>query len=71
LQVLDRTVTPMGARLLKKWLVLPVKEIPVINDRLAIVEYAYHHAEVRDKVMDHLKSIGDLERLISKVAMGE
>jgi DNA mismatch repair protein MutS len=70
LQVLDRTVTPMGARLLKKWLVLPVKEIPVINDRLAIVEYAYHHAEVRDKVMDHLKSIGDLERLISKVAMG-
>jgi DNA mismatch repair protein MutS len=70
LQVLDRTVTPMGARLLKKWLVLPVKEIAVINDRLAIVEYAFHHTDERDKVLEHLKSIGDLERLISKVAMG-
>jgi DNA mismatch repair protein MutS len=70
LQVLDKTATPMGARLLKKWLVLPVKDIAVINDRLAVVDHAYHNQEQRDKVIDHLKSIGDLERLISKVAMG-
>ncbi|MES2558837.1 MAG: DNA mismatch repair protein MutS [Bacteroidota bacterium] len=70
LQVLDKTVTPMGARLLKKWLVLPLKDCVAINERLTIVEYAYHHAEQRDVVIDNLKSIGDLERLISKVAMG-
>lgn len=70
LQVLDKTVTPMGARLLKKWLVLPLKECIAINERLAIVEYAHKQTTQRDAVLDHLKSIGDLERLISKVAMG-
>jgi DNA mismatch repair protein MutS len=69
IQVLDKTSTPMGARLLKKWIVLPLKEIISINDRLAIVEYAYHQTEERDGIIDNLKSIGDLERLISKVAM--
>jgi DNA mismatch repair protein MutS len=70
LQILDRTVTPMGARLLKKWLVLPLKDLVSINDRLAIVEHAYRQPEMRNIINDHLKSIGDLERLISKVAMG-
>ncbi len=70
LQILDRTVTPMGARLLKKWLVLPLKDLVSINDRLAIVEHAFRQPEMRNAVNDHLKSIGDLERLISKVAMG-
>ena len=69
IQVLDKTSTPMGARLLKKWIVLPLKEIISINDRLAIVDYAYHQTEERDGIIDNLKSIGDLERLISKVAM--
>lgn len=70
LQVLDKTVTPMGARLLKKWLVLPLKDSIAINERLTIVEYAHKQSTQRDAVLDHLKSIGDLERLISKVAMG-
>lgn len=70
LQVLDKTVTPMGARLLKKWLVLPLKDCIAINERLAIVDYAHKQTTQRDAVLDHLKSIGDLERLISKVAMG-
>jgi len=69
IQVLDKTVTPMGARLLKKWVVLPLKDMVSINDRLSIVEYAQHEPEKRDQVIDYLKSIGDLERLISKVAM--
>jgi DNA mismatch repair protein MutS len=70
LQVLDNTVTPMGARLLKKWLVLPLKDCIAINERLAIVDYAHKQTTQRHAVLDHLKSIGDLERLISKVAMG-
>ncbi|AMS26442.1 DNA mismatch repair protein MutS [Bacteroidetes bacterium UKL13-3] len=70
LQVLDKTVTPMGARLLKKWLVLPLKDCIAINERLAIVDYAHKQTNQRHAVLDHLKSIGDLERLISKVAMG-
>jgi DNA mismatch repair protein MutS len=70
LQVLDKTVTPMGARLLKKWLVLPLKDCIAINERLAIVDYAHKQTTQRHAVLDHLKSIGDLERLISKVAMG-
>lgn len=70
LQVLDKTVTPMGARLLKKWLVLPLKDCIAINERLAIVEHAHREPAQRDAVIDNLKSIGDLERLISKVAMG-
>lgn len=70
LQVLDKTVTPMGARLLKKWLVLPLKDCIAINERLAIVEHAHREPSQRDAVIDNLKSIGDLERLISKVAMG-
>jgi DNA mismatch repair protein MutS len=69
IQTLDKTVTPMGARLLKKWVVLPLKDITSINDRLAIVDYAHKQTEQRDAVIENLKSIGDLERLISKVAM--
>lgn len=70
IQVLDKTVTPMGARLLKKWLVLPLKELTPIQERLQIVEYAFHNTDLRELIVDHLKGIGDLERLISKVAMG-
>lgn len=68
LGVIDRTVTPMGARLLRRWLQLPLKDPNAINERLDVVEYFFRHPDERDKVTEHLKSIGDLERLVSKVA---
>jgi DNA mismatch repair protein MutS len=69
LSVIDRTVTPMGARLLKRWLVMPLKELSVINERLDIVDFALQKTNFRNEVVAFLKQIGDLERLISKVAM--
>lgn len=68
-QVIDKTVTPMGARTLKKWMVLPLKEPALINERLDVVELAAKNDKLRAKVVDLLKQVGDLERLISKVAM--
>lgn len=69
INVIDRTVTPMGSRLVKRWLVLPLKETAIINERLDIVDFAYKNAEVRKTVTEELKQIGDIERLVSKVAM--
>lgn len=69
LNVIDKTVTPMGARLLKRWLVLPLKDINIINERLNIVEAAKNNNECRTQIIDLLKQIGDVERLVSKLAM--
>ena len=68
LDVLDHTVSPMGARMLRRWLVLPLKEQKAIQDRLNIVDYFTHEAEVADELAEQIKQMGDLERLISKVA---
>jgi DNA mismatch repair protein MutS len=68
IQVIDKTVTPMGSRLLKRWLALPLKNINAINERLEAVEYFAKHSDGRDELIDMLKQVGDLERLISKVA---
>ena len=70
IEVLDCTVTPMGSRLLKKWMVLPLKEITAINQRLKTVKGFYENQELLDDIQQNLKQIGDLERLISKVAVG-
>ncbi len=69
IQVLDQTITPMGARLLRKWLVLPLKEKSVIQERLDTVEFFVQQDEVAENLTTLLKPIGDLERLISKVAV--
>ena len=69
ISVLDKTVTPMGARLLKKWMVLPLKELSLINERLDIVDYAKQQTELRNQIVELLKQVGDMERLVSKVAM--
>ena len=69
IQVLDHTMTPMGARLLRKWLVLPLKEKSQIQERLNTVSYFKENEELRESLESHLKQIGDLERLISKVAV--
>lgn len=68
LGVIDRTVTPMGARLLRRWLQMPLKDPKAINERLDIVEHFFRHPDRRDDVLEHLRTIGDLERLVSKVA---
>ena len=69
IQILDHTMTPMGARLLRKWLVLPLKEKSQIQERLNTVSYFRENEELRESLESHLKQIGDLERLISKVAV--
>jgi DNA mismatch repair protein MutS len=70
LNVIDRTVTPMGGRMLHRWLVFPLKDEKPINERLDIVEYYYREPDFRQCVDDQLHRIGDLERIISKVAVG-
>lgn len=68
--VLDRNRTPMGSRLLRRWLTFPLKEVKPINDRLQTVTYFYRHPDTRAAIEENLEKIGDLERLVSKVAVG-
>jgi len=70
LDILDKTITPMGARMLKRWIVFPLKEIKLIEDRLSVVEYFFKKPEIREILEKQLTLIGDLERIISKVAVG-
>lgn len=70
IQVIDRTISPMGARLLKRWMVFPLKEEKLINDRLNVVEYFFRKPDFRELIEEQLHLIGDLERIISKVAVG-
>jgi DNA mismatch repair protein MutS len=69
LDVLDKTVTPMGGRLLRRWVVMPLKEISRIQERHDFVAYAVQHQQSRTELLEAMKSIGDLERMVSKVAM--
>lgn len=70
LQVLDKTTTAMGGRLLKRWIVFPLKEVAAINNRLDVVDYFFRHPDFKDLILEQLHQIGDLERIISKVAVG-
>ena len=70
LDVIDRTISPMGARMLKRWVVFPLKDEKPINDRLNVVEYFFRHPDFKELVEEHLQQIGDLERIVSKVAVG-
>ena len=70
LNVIDRTVTAMGGRMLRRWLVFPLKDVRPINERLDIVEYFFKEPEFKQLMDDQLHRIGDLERIISKVAVG-
>ena len=69
LQILDQTVTPMGSRQLRRWMVLPLKEKEAIDERLEIVDHLYQQPEVTETITHQLKQVADLERLISKVAV--
>ena len=68
--VIDKTVSPMGARLLKRWVIFPLKDQKPINERLDIVEYFFREPEFRELIDDSFHRVGDLERIISKVAVG-
>lgn len=70
LSVIDRTLSPMGARLLRRWVLFPLKDVKAINARLDVVEHFFRHPEEREDIKSSLEQIGDLERLISKVAVG-
>lgn len=70
LSVIDRTMSPMGARLLRRWVLFPLKDVKQINNRLDVVEYFFKDRDGRDLVKEQLELIGDMERLISKVAVG-
>ena len=70
LDVIDHTVSPMGGRLLRRWVVFPLKDERPINERLDIVDYFFREPEFRQCIDDQLHQIGDLERIISKVAVG-
>ena len=70
LNVIDKTISPMGARLMRRWLVFPLKDVRPINDRLDVVEYFFRHPDFKELIEEQLHQIGDLERIISKAAVG-
>lgn len=70
INVIDRTISPMGARLLKRWMVFPLKDEKPINERLNVVEYFFRQPDFKELIEEQLHMIGDLERIISKVAVG-
>lgn len=70
LDVIDHTICPMGVRLLKRWVVFPLKDVKPINERLDVVEYFFREPDFKDFIEDKLHFIGDLERIISKAAVG-
>ena len=70
LGVIDKTISPMGARLLKRWVVFPLKNEKPINERLDVVEYFFREPDFKDFIEEKLHLIGDLERIVSKAAVG-
>jgi DNA mismatch repair protein MutS len=71
IDIIDATVTPMGSRLLKRWLALPLKQLELINERLEVVSFFSEHSSTQTQLRQQFEEIGDLERLISKVAAGK
>src|SRR5436190_9413577 len=69
LDVLDNTASPMGARLLKRWIVFPLKDIQKINERLDTVEFFIKETDLRNKISQHIRQCGDIERLVSKIPL--
>ena len=70
LNVIDKTISPMGGRLLRRWLIFPLRDEKPINERLDVVEYFFRHPEYKELIEEQLHEIGDLERIISKAAVG-
>ena len=70
IDVIDQTLTPMGSRLLRRWMVMPLKDVAAIEQRLAVVDQLVRNIDFADTMRQHIRGIGDMERLISKVAVG-
>ena len=70
LDVIDKTISPMGSRLLRRWILFPLKDVKPIQERQDVVEYFFRHPEVKELLDEQLEQIGDLERIISKEAVG-
>lgn len=70
LTVIDRTVTPMGGRMLRRWVVFPLKDVKPINERLDVVEYFFRDPAIRAVAHENMQRMGDLERIISRIAVG-
>lgn len=70
LDVIDKTISPMGSRMLRRWVLFPLKDIKPIEERQNVVEYFFKHPDVKELLDEQLGQIGDLERIISKVAVG-
>ena len=70
LNVIDNTITPMGGRMLRRWVVFPLKDVAVINERLDIVDHFFRASDFRNNIDEQFHQMGDLERIISKVAVG-
>lgn len=70
LDVIDKTVTPMGARMLRRWMLFPSKDINQIRERQDVVDFLFREPDTRESMAEHLHRIGDLERIISKVSVG-
>lgn len=70
LSVIDRTVTPMGGRMLRRWVVFPLKDVKPINERLDVVEYFFRDPAIRAVAHENMQRMGDLERIISRIAVG-
>jgi DNA mismatch repair protein MutS len=70
IDIIDKTVSPMGSRMLKRWVALPLKEVKLINSRLDVVDYLFKDTEAKTLFEDELRTIGDLERLVAKIAAG-
>ncbi|MDR2383816.1 MAG: DNA mismatch repair protein MutS [Prevotellaceae bacterium] len=70
LSIIDKTISPMGARLLRRWIALPLKEVKTVNDRLDVVEFFIKNPDIRDFLHNKILEIGDIERIISKTSAG-
>jgi DNA mismatch repair protein MutS len=70
IEILDRTITPMGSRLLRQWMILPLRDKSAIEERLDAVDFFFKNTDAAEKIVEQFRSVADLERLISKVAVG-
>lgn len=68
--ILDKTLTPMGARMLRRWILFPLRDVEAVNRRHNVVEYFFRHPDARTRLIEPLETVGDFERIISKVAVG-
>ena len=68
--IMDRTITPMGGRLLHRWMAFPLKEVRAIRNRQTVVEYLFRHPEARDTIREALSQVQDMERIVSKISTG-